>query len=75
MVQGAGVLCGLPFLFLRIKKRDAMWLLPGIISIAGAKWYSSNMLFRRMDEEKVSEYFKKSKKLDGDLRRVEKYAE
>ena len=73
MIQGAGVALGLPFLILRVKKRDALWLLPGIISIGGAKWYSSTYMFRQMEEQGVSSYFKKSKKLDGDLRKIENY--
>ena len=74
MIQGAGIVTGLPFLFLRIKKRDALWLLPGILTIAGTKWYSSRMFFRKMESEGVNDYFKKSKKLDGDLRLIESYA-
>jgi hypothetical protein len=48
-------------------------LLPGILSIGGAKWYSSTYMFRQMDDQGVGDYFRKSKKLDGDLRKVENY--
>ncbi len=44
-VQGVGVALALPFLYLRVKRRDVMYLLPGIASIAGFKWYSSKLLF------------------------------
>lgn len=57
----------------RAKKRDALWLLPGIVSITASKWYSSKYFFAKLIEYDVDEYWRKSKKLDGDLRKVDLY--
>ena len=50
MYQGLGVVLALPFLYLRVRTRDALYLLPGIGSIAGFKWYSNKILYQRMEE-------------------------
>ena len=59
-----------PFIALSIKKKDIKYALPGLLSIGGGKGYASSIFFQRLHEEGVDDYWKKSKKLDSDLRRV-----
>ncbi|CDW86780.1 UNKNOWN [Stylonychia lemnae] len=72
-VQGVGIGIGFLFLIARAKQRDVKWLLPGIVAITGTKYYSSKLFFQRLQEYQIDDYWRKSKKLDGDLRKVDGY--
>jgi hypothetical protein len=73
--QTIGIVTSLPFIFLSGKQKDIKYFLPGLILIAGFKWYSGEVRQQLMKEGKIDEYWRKSKKLDFDLKKTEKYIE
>ena len=73
--QTIGIVSSLPFIFLSGKQKDIKYFLPGLILIAGFKWYSGEVRQQLMKEGKIDEYWRKSKKLDFDLKKTENYIE
>lgn len=53
------------------QRRDIKWFLPGLASIGGLKYYSGLKRQSLMKEQGVDDYWRKSRKLNYDLRKVE----
>ena len=73
--QTIGLVSSVPFIFLSVKQKDIKFFLPGLILIGGFKWYSGELRQQLMKEGRIDEYWRKSKKLDFDLKKTEKYIE
>jgi hypothetical protein len=71
--QTIGNVASVPFIGLSVMRKDIRYFLPGLILIGGFKWYSGEVRQRLMKEERVDEYWRKSKKLDYDLKKTLKY--
>jgi len=64
-----------PFVLISAKQRDVKWFLPGLLLIGGFKWYSGQVRQDMMKSQRVDDYWRKSKKLDFDLKKTEQYIE
>lgn len=70
-----GVIGALPFLYFSYKRVDVKFMLPALASVVLAKVYASRYFIRNMESQGIFDYWKKSKKLDSDLRNTEKIIE
>ena len=70
----AGLIVAVPFFFMGVKRMSLNWSAPGLVSIAGTKYYSVQVFNRMMKEDAaVDDYWKKSKKFQSDLNKVDRY--
>ena len=69
------IIGAIPFLAIGLHKLSPWWSAPGFFLIGATKYYSIKNFYKQMEQEGVNEYWKKSKKLQGDLNKVEKYVE
>ena len=73
--QTIGLISSVPFVLISAKQRDVKWFLPGLLLIGGFKWYSGQVRQDMMKSQRVDDYWRKSKKLDFDLKKTEQYIE
>ena len=69
-----GICVAIPFFLWAVKKKSFYWTTPGGFSIAASKYYSVTEYYRMLNEdESLIDYWKKSKKFQADLNKVERY--
>ena len=74
--QGLGVASAIPFGYLSVRNKDIKYFLPGLILIGGCKYYSGQVRQRLLQEAPgLNDYWRKSRKLEFDLRKTETYIE
>ena len=69
-----GIASAVPFFLIAAKKKSFYWSAPGGFAIGASKYYSVTEYYRLLNEDTtLMEYWKKSKRFQADLNKVERY--
>eukprot|EP00347_Sterkiella_histriomuscorum_P015146 403358143 len=72
-IQISGLILGVAFAAKMFNPKTIWWLAGGSVIITGSKYASNKYFYQQIHENQVYDYWRKSKKLDGDLRKTDSY--